>query len=132
MKRILLIVASGFLLVSCSGTKKAELPPESELSKAPAPSPKTVKPTQNDVAEFRLLGQVSLQDKILLSFRGNGIIRKIFVKAGMQVKEGQLLADLDDAQLKLRADSAKLQLDKATNQLEQSERDFKIEKELHE
>lgn len=131
MKKLLLTVATGVLLVSCSGEKKAELPQE---SKPKAQAPQTTKPVaaQTDTAEFRLLGQVSSQDKILLSFKGNGIIRKIYVKAGMQVKEGQLLADLDDAQLKLRADSAKLQLDKAVNQLEQSERDFKIEKELRE
>jgi len=132
MKRILLGVASGVLLLSCSGGKKAELPQVSESIKTKAPVAEATKPKESDAAEFRLLGQVSLQDKILLSFKGNGIIRKIYVKAGMQVKEGQLLADLDDAQLKLKADSAKLQLDKANNQLEQSERDFKIEKELRE
>lgn len=129
MNRVVLIVAAGVLLGACSSGKKAELPPP---SKAPKIAAQPVKAEQPESTEFRLLGQVSSQDKILLSFKGNGIIDKIHVKAGMQVKKGQLLAQLDDSQLKLKADAAKLQLDKANNQLAQSERDFKIEQELHE
>jgi len=129
-------LAGTLFLSSCSGGgNKAELPKAADAKKAGETNPKAASQIakKEEVNEFRLLGQVSSQDKILLSFKTtNGVIRKLFVKAGSKVKKGQLLAELDDEQIKLRVDAAKLQLDKATNQLEQADRDFKIEKELRE
>jgi multidrug efflux system membrane fusion protein len=118
------------LLSSCSGETKAQLP-AADKTKKEVPSAALAPVSKSNVNEYRLLGQVSSQEKIFLSFKVTGIIRNLFVKPGMKVKKGQVVADLDDVQFKLRADNAKLQFDKATNQKAQADRDFTIEKELH-
>jgi RND family efflux transporter MFP subunit len=133
MRKVILAIAvaafAGFLS-SCSGNSKAQLPPADSAKTQKSAQKTAPAEKKSDANEYRLLGQVSSQEKIFLSFKVSGIIRKLYVKPGAKVKQGQVVADLDDAQIKLRLDAAKLQLDKAMNQRAQAQRDFDVEKEL--
>lgn len=127
------------LCASCSGGDKAQLPPMSqEKSEGKQGEKKKIaektgaKPTETLESFFRLSGQVSSEDKIFLSFRVSANINKITVKPGTKVKKGDVLAELYDVVYRLRDATAKLELEKANNALEQAKRDFNIEKELRE
>lgn len=133
MKKIITVLVSAAfvgLISSCFGGSKAELPPESTAKEKPKAAP-AVAEKKNGETTYRLLGQVSSQEKILLSFKVTGIIRSILVKPGSQVKKGQAVAELDNTQIKLQADAARLQFERAENQLKKADLDFRVEQELH-
>ena len=58
------------------------------------------------VEEVLATGQVKAGKELNLSFRTSGRIEKIYVKAGEEVKSGQLLAELEDAQLRIQHQEA--------------------------
>lgn len=133
------------LFISCSGGQKAQLPKQDEatkeqdaLKKGDALKEAQVKKEAKQpdrtsaMREFRLTGQVSLHERILLSFKVSANIEKIYVQSGSKVKKGQLLAELYDGGYKLAQAAAKFRLEKAENKLAQSERDFRVEKDLRE
>lgn len=119
-------------LVSCTNEKKAQLPAAPATKKATVAKAEIPAPSPGDTSQHRLLGQVSLQEKILLSFKVPGIIRKVSARPGARVKKGQVLAELDLEDYKLRAQSARLRLEQSANLRAQAERDFNIEKDLRE
>lgn len=132
--RLLLIIAAASALSGCSGGEKAQLP-AAEMGKAVQSPTKAVAAPEtvvNDGNEYRLLGQVSSQGKIFLSFAVSGIIEKVLVKPGMKVNKGQVVAYLEQVPFKLAEESAKLQFDKATNERAKAEKDFRVEKDLRE
>lgn len=125
-------LAVSLLLSSCG--QKAELPAKKE-SKAPQKTEAPAKAAPQPVAaskgvEYRLLGEVSAQDKVVLVFKVPGTIGRIDAKPGMRVKKGQLLAELDIENYRLRAEAAKLRFEQAKNARAQADRDFKVEEEL--
>ena len=129
MRIVLLIVIASLGLFGPSCKEKAELPKEAPLAKNDLVKVKeTAK--QIEEAEFRLLGQVSSQEKLLLAFKVQGNIDKILVRPGTLVKKGQVVAQLDVENYKLTEKSAELRLEQATNLKDQAERDFKVEEDL--
>lgn len=113
-------------IAACSGSNKASLPtntPLPTLVQAAANKPETPK--------IRLSGQVTSRTRMLLAFQTSGIINHLIAKPGMFFKKGQTMAKLDDSNISLRAESAKLRYEQALNAEKMAQRDFKIEQELH-
>lgn len=65
------------------------------------------------IEEVSETGKVKKGDPINLSFKTPGKIEKIFVKKGDKVKKGDILAKLDDSELKIQLKEAKANLEKS-------------------
>jgi len=66
-------------------------------------------------------GVLSAEDELLLSFKTGGIIKKIYVKEGQTVKTGQLLAQLDLAEISAYKKQANTAFEKAERDLKRVE-----------
>lgn len=71
--------------------------------------------SKQESTPFQFLGEVSASQTTPISFRLGGEITKIHVEMGQEVKQGQLLAELDksDYQLQLHSRQAQFDLAKA-------------------
>jgi RND family efflux transporter MFP subunit len=91
--QLLMIVIAPFALQSCIDGKSAT----NAIPKASEPIPVKVlqlqKTTNNSV--ITASGQLTAEDETLLAFKTGGVVNKVFVKEGDQVRTGQLLASLD-------------------------------------
>ncbi len=63
------------------------------------------------------VGQVVSGEDVFLGFRTGGVIRSIFVQEGQQVREGQVLAELDLIDVSAQVQQASLSLEKAERDL---------------
>ena len=70
-------------------------------------------------------GNFTTKDETILSFKVGGIISRIFVNEGDQVKQGQLLATLDLTEIQAGSNQAKLGYEKALRDYQRAERLFK-------
>lgn len=100
-KHILSVAAFLLLLASCK-EKKVE---EKEVVLKPIKYQVVGTSDGEEVRTFS--GTVKAGDEIELSFRANGIITELNVKVGQQVKQGDLLAKLDNVQANLAYEQAK-------------------------
>ncbi len=88
------------------------------LIKTSEPELKTAEVSRGQVIqEVSETGQVEKGDKINLSFQLSGTISDIYVVVGDEVEKGDILAKLDDAQLRIKADDAEAALELAEAQL---------------
>lgn len=135
------LIAVGVFSSSCTKNDKVDLPvekkvPAAEVTAAPTQRPvaeTAATPTQTPVAEaaaktkastnLRVSGQISSTHSGAASFKAAGHISKIIVQEGDRVKRGQILAQLDD-------EEARLKLRSAQEQLEQSQRNLRREEQL--
>lgn len=101
------LVLSAFLLSSC-GSKKSELNEEQLIP---------VKTVKVEYKEYAIpvisSGVVTSKREARLSFKTGGIINKLYVKMGDQVRKGQLLATLDMTEINAQVTQAKNGRDKA-------------------
>ncbi|HWQ12823.1 MAG TPA: efflux RND transporter periplasmic adaptor subunit [Roseiflexaceae bacterium] len=65
------------------------------------------------VATVNAAGQIEPARVVSLSFNATGRVREVLVAVGERVEQGQVLARLDDRELRLRADQAEAQLRQA-------------------
>ena len=65
----------------------------------------------NVVQEVSETGQVKREEEINLGFNLSGIIRQIYVEVGEEVKEQDVLAKLDDSQLRIQLEESKANLE---------------------
>ena len=65
----------------------------------------------NVVREVSETGQVKREEEVNLGFNLSGIIRQIYVEVGEEVKEQDVLAKLDDVQLRIQLEESKANLD---------------------
>jgi multidrug efflux pump subunit AcrA (membrane-fusion protein) len=90
---MLMIAIVPFAFESCIDSKSAT----NVIPKASEPVPVKVvqlqKTTSNSV--ITASGQLTTEDETLLGFKTGGVVNKVFVKEGDQVRKGQLLASLD-------------------------------------
>ena len=77
-----------------------------------------------------LTGSVTAKRQSRLSSRTSGLIRKLHVDAGDQVKQGDLLMELDPDLAALAKDRVKAELDQAKAELAEAERQVEEVKEL--
>lgn len=97
------------LLSACQPTQQTETKPPLIVS-----SYTVAEPQAEQFRNFK--GAVIPADLTPLSFRIEGELTKILVKAGQRVKKGQLLAELDSSQLKQQVIDAKAQYELANKQ----------------
>ncbi len=67
-------------------------------------------------------GQVASKDEMRLSFKLGGVIRRISVEAGDEVKQGQRLAEIELAEISAQVEQARQLAAKAQRDLERGER----------
>jgi membrane fusion protein, multidrug efflux system len=67
-------------------------------------------------------GQVASQDEMRLSFKLGGVVRRIAVKEGDEVKQGQRLAEIELAEVGAQVEQARQLAAKAQRDLERGER----------
>ncbi|MBS1559396.1 MAG: efflux RND transporter periplasmic adaptor subunit [Bacteroidetes bacterium] len=119
-KNLLLGLAISFFLGSC-GKKE-----NSNASLAFNESAVAVQLVAAEPIEYSLpvisSGLINTETESKLSFKVSGIVSKIFVKEGDEVKEGQLLAALNQTEVSAQVAQAKNNLAKAQRDLERGKR----------
>jgi RND family efflux transporter MFP subunit len=102
------IVLSGLLLESCThgngGTKKI-------LRPIPFPALSLQKSGNNAV--ITASGQLTTDDETTLAFKTGGVVNRVLVKEGDQVRKGQLLATLDLTEINALVAQARIGYEKA-------------------
>jgi len=69
-------------------------------------------------------GKIEPITKVEIKSKASGIVKKLLVDAGMRVKQGQPLAELDRAEIEAQVNQAKAQLEAAEANLRASQADF--------
>ncbi|NRA52400.1 MAG: biotin/lipoyl-binding protein, partial [Phaeodactylibacter sp.] len=99
-----LLIFSTLLFESCSDSNAA---PETS-----SPAPRIVKTatvkTLNYQETVKASGQLALAEESRLGFKTGGIISKIYVREGQEVRKGQLLAEIEIDEISARAQQAEL------------------------
>ncbi|MBQ5404942.1 MAG: biotin/lipoyl-binding protein, partial [Bacteroidales bacterium] len=110
MKRYILLLAIGAILSGCaSDSQKAEF-----VRSVIVTNPKTT-----DTETFkRFSGIINEGREIAVGFKTPGQISKLYAKEGDYVKEGQLLATLDDKDYKLGVEALEIQKNQLETELE--------------
>ena len=100
---LLAMVVVTVLLSGCSSSpvaagEAATLPgkPAAEATSQPQPLP----------ADYIASGPIVVEDQVELAAQRDGVVAEVFVETGAPVKKGQLLARLDDRQLRADRDAA--------------------------
>lgn len=112
-KRRLTIIIIGilmvFLLSSCS---------TNEAVKTEHRNVKTLLIANSDIGALEgLSGNITPIETVKMSFKIDGVIERIFVKEGQQVKKGDLIAKLKDSDYELALNAAKAQYEAAKMQI---------------
>ena len=103
------------LLASACGQRSADVP------HAPAVV-QTAKAYEGPaVPTFTATGIVMAKDEMRLSFKVGGVIRDLTVNAGDRVRQGQLLAQIDPAEIDAQVETARQLADKAVRDLARGE-----------
>ena len=130
-KLLPLVIAFATLLAACNqqgGTNndenKGELPVRIVETAAVVPA--------NYRETVFATGKLSLEEEAKLSFKTGGVIKQIYVAEGQSVRQGQLLAELDLAEISAQTQQARLgqqqaeiNVENAKLALKLAERDFK-------
>ena len=136
-KLLPLVIAFATLLAACNqqgGTNndenKGELPVRIVETAAVVPA--------NYRETVFATGKLSLEEEAKLSFKTGGVIKQIYVAEGQSVRQGQLLAELDLAEISAQTQQARLgqqqaeiNVENAKLALKLAERDFKNAKGLY-
>jgi RND family efflux transporter MFP subunit len=112
MKPLMISLTALVLLIQACGNteeKKADVPRTTETI------PVQVMALQEEPLRTEVVtaGTFSTDDETMLSFKTGGVIRKILVKEGDAVRQGQLLASLDLTEIDAQVAQARLALEKA-------------------
>ncbi len=108
MKFIFLAVAVILYITGCSEEKaKEHIRPVRTI---------TVQPT-NAIAKYTFNGIARSDIAAKLSFRVNGTVKRVFVRAGQKVKKGDVIAELDNSYFKLKVNEIKASLKDAQARL---------------
>ena len=148
------------VLVSCNGSKegKVTLPPAGpppsastvdikavsreeiptiESVPAIADEPKVVAPNEKVDPEnrisatgSRLTGSVDAPRRSQIAFRQTGFIGEIIAKPGTKVKKGEVLANLDERDFKVRVDLSRAKAAQAKIQVDAANKDYQRESDL--
>jgi RND family efflux transporter MFP subunit len=111
-----LLFALAALLAGC-GAKPESAPPA-------APTPVSVVPAASGPAmpPISASGLVASRDEMRLSFKTAGIVRRIAVREGDEVRRGQTLAEIELGEIGALVEQARQAADKARRDLERGER----------
>jgi RND family efflux transporter MFP subunit len=97
---------------------------EPEAGTPPAPTPVSAAPAASGPARppISASGLVASRDEMRLSFKTAGIVRRIAVREGDQVRRGQTLAEIELGEIGAQVEQAQQAADKARRDLERGER----------
>src|SRR6204780_1802694 len=108
---LVLLIAGGLIAATTGGTK---IDPS-----------KVAKVERGDLAKSVVAtGKTEPITKVEVKSKASGIVKKLYVDYGDQVKKGQLLADLDRDEIQARVDQARGQLEASTASLEGTRADL--------
>ncbi len=136
VQNILSLFSLSILLIACGGKDASSAAKE---EKAPR-KVETFSAESVDFEEFIFAtGKLASSEESKLSFKTGGIIKKIYVKEGQQVRKGQLLAELDLSEIRAQTQQATLGKEQAAINIENAqlavklaERDYRNAKALYE
>lgn len=115
------LIGSAFIMTACGGTHIQ--PPTEKKSAVRKVSVQSARQEQVHLP-VHATGRIFPKREIKLGFPIGGIVEKILAKAGQNVRNGQLLAQLDAGELTAREEQARLQLDQRTRALERAQNLF--------
>ena len=119
MKSLLINAFVMVLLASCSGEKSETT--QSTRSKS-IPVNIAAIDTVNNTNMIVASGLISTEDEARLSFKIGGVIEKILVEEGQQIRKGQLLASLNSTEIDAQTKQAELGLAKAKRDYEENKK----------
>jgi len=130
-KSIPLLLSTALVLTSCGTDDAAKTSQTSQT--IPARQVKTSRATPVEFSpRIFASGQLASKEQSRLSFKTGGIIRKIYVSEGQQVRKGQLLAELtldeiaaQNQQAAIGKEQSAIQVENAKLALQLAERDYK-------
>lgn len=110
----ILASTAALLLAACGGAPSAA---------NPEPTPVRTAPVSNGPASPPILasGLVASRDEMRLSFKTGGIVRRIAVQEGQDVKRGQVLAEIELGEIGATVEQARQGADKAQRDLARGE-----------
>ena len=116
---ILLFGVSIVLLQACTEAK-TEIPPDTKpVEKIVNVQVESV-PTTRQAMPIISTGILTPKDQIRLSFKIGGVISEIYAREGQAVKKGQLLAQLEQAEIDVQIGKAEIALAKAERDLKRA------------
>jgi len=122
MKSLLINAFVMVLLASCSGEKSETT--QSTRNKS-IPVNIAAIDTVNNTNMIIASGLISTEDEARLSFKIGGVIEKILVEEGQQIRKGQLLASLNSTEIDAQTKQAELGLAKAKRDYERASNLYK-------
>jgi RND family efflux transporter MFP subunit len=130
--RIVLAVAAVLALVAIVGWSLTR-PAKAKISPAVGVPVKVVQVSVEDVPRFVTgIGSVLSLQSVVIRPQVDGILTRVLVKEGQQVKAGDLLATIDDRSIRAALEQAKAQLAQSRAQLEVAQLDLKRYRQLTE
>ncbi|HOJ27209.1 MAG TPA: biotin/lipoyl-binding protein, partial [Candidatus Saccharicenans sp.] len=121
---IIILAAGGFWLSKRKST--GESPAAEKQSASPAAETQSIAPisVKVAVAEIKDLektikspGEVYTEKNVVLKAEVGGILKKLYVQEGKHVRQGELLAELDDTSYQLKLEEAEATRLKALSEL---------------
>ncbi|MBM0104360.1 efflux RND transporter periplasmic adaptor subunit [Steroidobacter sp. S1-65] len=112
----LMLSASLLAIAGCNSTAKDQQPVELARVRT---SPAVTGPAAPSI---RTNGLLANEDEIRLSFKVGGVIRRLSVSEGDQVRKGQKLAEIEQAEIDAEVEQASQAYEKARRDLERGER----------
>ncbi len=127
-QKLVALLLLAILLAGCQGLVGR---PSKEEAATPTPIPTPIVPEKPTyvvqrgemIRKLEFTGRVAPVQKVELSFRTNGHVRVVWVKKGDPVKQGDILAELEMAELERSLAQAQLDLQTAQLSLAQAEQD---------
>jgi membrane fusion protein, multidrug efflux system len=91
---------------------------------APVPTPVRIAAVESGPAapSIRTTGVLANKDEFRLSFKVGGVIKRLSVREGERVREGQRLAEIEQTEINAQVEQAKQSFDKAQRDVERGER----------
>ncbi len=123
---VALPLLTGIFLASCSGDNH-----EGEVKKAAPVSVTVATATRQSSGTIQASGQIEAREKAVISTRVMGYITSVKVKAGDQVKKGQLLATISNADITAKKAQASAMLAEAEAARRDAEKDYERYTELY-
>ncbi|WP_092410968.1 efflux RND transporter periplasmic adaptor subunit [Pseudomonas sp. NFACC02] len=125
-KRNSVIAVAGLALLIAVGIGVSTRPAEKKVN-VPAPVPvQVINVVEEDVPRYVTgIGSVLSLQSVVIRPQVDGILTRLFVKEGQQVKRGDLLATIDDRSIRAALEQAKAQLSQSQAQLDMAQVDLK-------
>jgi RND family efflux transporter MFP subunit len=110
MRQLLSFIAISVILTAC-GSKAAE----TKIKEADKPIPVKLISIQQEAADniINVTGYLSTENETKLSFKTGGVIDRIFVKEGDNIRKGQLLATIKSTEISAQVQQVQLAVQKA-------------------